>query len=120
MLLDRSVAGFLITDRKSDVPRLSWSASWIESVIPPVTSLLLTLPYHRLKARKQELSLPGHETYQHLLFEQALRQRPVDLIMTASLASAETTAAAVSAMLPGNCQTLQQSTAASDDRKAVA
>ena len=120
ILLDRSVAGFLITDRKSDVPRLSRSAPWIESVIPPVTSLLLTLPYHRLTARKQEMSLPGHVTYQHLLFEQALRQRPVDLIMTASLASAETTAAAVSAMLQGVCQTLKQSTATSDDRKAVA
>ncbi|MCA9011118.1 MAG: hypothetical protein KDB01_15315 [Planctomycetaceae bacterium] len=120
MLLDRSLASFLITDRKSDVPRLTRSARWIEWIIPPVSSLLLTLPYHRLKVRKQEMSLPGHEAYQHLLFEQALRQRPVDLMMTASLASAETTAAAVTAMSQGVLHRVQQPIAVSDDRKAVA
>ena len=120
MLLDRSFSGFLITDRKSDSPRLARMAAWIESVIPPVTSVLLTLPYVRLKDRKQEMSPPGHETYQHMLFEQALRQRPVDLIMTASLASAETTAAAVSAMLQTEACTLQQPFETPDQRKAAA
>lgn len=72
-------------------------AAWIE-LQSPVTSVSPTLPYVRLRFGAGTL-LPGHETYQHMLFEQALRQCLVDLIMTASLASAETTAAAVSAML---------------------
>ena len=99
LILDRSCVTFLITDRKSDAPRLTSSATWIEAVTPPVRSVLLTLPYTALEHRKQEMSSAGHEIYQHLLFEQALRQRPSDLTLLAGLPSAEESAAALCKIL---------------------
>ena len=96
---DRSVASFLITDRKTDLPRTSSAATWIEPLIPPITSVLLVLPHSELIHRKNEMSAPGHETYQRLLFEQALRQQPTDIILLASLESAQATAAVAAELL---------------------
>lgn len=98
-LLDRSVASFLIKDRKTDLPRLSRGSTWIESLVPPTTSVLLTLSHSELVHRKNEMSAPGHETYQRLLFEQALRQHPTDVILLSSLASAQAAANAVAEIL---------------------
>ena len=91
-IFDRSVASFLIRDRKSHTPTLAPGATWIESLIPPVTSVLLLLPYAELTRRKQEMSACGHEQYQRLLFEQALRQMPVDVVLLASMESADAAA----------------------------
>jgi thymidylate kinase len=87
LLLDRSVASFLIVDRKTSDPQLLRSATWLERLIPPVTTLLLVVPFRQLAKRKQEMSSQGHERYQQLLFEQAMRQKPVDVIVVANTQS---------------------------------
>lgn len=92
---DRSVASFLITNRKSDWPALSRGATWIEPFIPPVTSVLILMPHAELTLRKQEMSVCGHDEYQRLLFEQALRQKPSDVILLASTDSAAAAAEAI-------------------------
>ncbi len=117
---DRSVASFLITDRKTDLPRTSLAATWIEPLIPPVTSVLLTLTHSELNCRKHEMSAPGHETYQRLLFEQALRQQPADIILLASLESAQATAAAVAELLWHDSAPIDASQEVSHSRKAAA
>jgi len=89
LLLDRSVASFLINARKSPCPRLHRSASWLERLIPPVTTLLLAVPFGQLALRKHEMSCQGHEKYQLLLFQQALRQQPADVIVIANTQSAD-------------------------------
>lgn len=81
MLLDRSIAGFLIQDRKSQNPRLHPQAESLERVLPPSTTVLLSVSFEKLSLRKQEMSYLGHQLYQRILFEQALRQSPVDLIV---------------------------------------
>lgn len=120
VILDRSVASFLIKDRKSDFPSLSSAAAWIEPLIPPVTSVLLALPHSELTYRKNEMSAPGHDTYQRLLFEQTLRQQPADVILLASLESVQATAAVAARLLWHSnlpCDAAQQ---ISQDRKAAA
>ncbi|HQX51184.1 MAG TPA: hypothetical protein PLR25_14815 [Planctomycetaceae bacterium] len=92
MILDRSVSSFLIADRKSDTPTLTCGATWIESLIPPVTSVLMMMPWDELTRHKQELSACGHEQYQRLLFEQAQRQSPMDIMLLARTESAEAAA----------------------------
>ncbi|MCX7388613.1 MAG: hypothetical protein NTX48_18265 [Planctomycetales bacterium] len=120
LILDRSIAGFLLTDRKSDTPRLTRGATWIEELIPPVTSVLLTLPHAELTRRKQEMSAHGHDAYQRMLFEQALRQQPTDLILLANLPSAQAAAAAICELLRGDRQSAESSTETVGNRKAVA
>ena len=94
-LLDRSLSSFLITNRKSERPRLSRFATWLEQILPPVTTVLLVVPFPSLVRRKAEFtSAAGHARYQQLLFEQALRQRPCDLIVLANTGSAEDAACA--------------------------
>jgi len=119
-ILDRSIASFLISDRKSDTPLLARGAKWIESMIPPATSVLLTLPHSELTSRKQEMSAPGHEIYQRMLFEQALRQQPADLILLASLPTAEAAAAAICELLQNDNQSAESSTETAGGRKAAA
>ncbi|MEJ7592105.1 MAG: hypothetical protein WKF77_11185 [Planctomycetaceae bacterium] len=98
-VFDRSISSFLITHRKSDTPNLTHGATWIESFIPPVTSVLLTLPHSELIRRKQEMSALGHDAYQRMLFGQALRQQPGDLILLASQPSAQAAAMAICELL---------------------
>jgi hypothetical protein len=119
-LLDRSIASFLITERKSDTPTLTRAATWIESLIPPVTSVLLTLPHSELTRRKQEMSAPGHDTYQRMLFEQALRQQPADLILLANLPSTQAAATAICELLRDEGRPVESSTETADSRKAAA
>ena len=119
-ILDRSVATFLIKDRKTDLPCISPAATWIEPFIPPVTSVLLTLPHSELMYRKNEMSAPGHETYQRLLFEQALRQQPTDIMLLASLASAQSTANLVARLLRPDSMPIDASLEMSQSRKAAA
>lgn len=119
-ILDRSISSFLITDRKSDTPHLTRCATWIESLIPPVTSVLLTMPHSELTRRKQEMSAPGHDIYQRMLFEQALRQQPVDLILLADLPSAQAAAAAICELLQHDRLSTESSTEAAGNRKAAA
>lgn len=119
-ILDRSIAGFLITDRKSDTPLLARCATWIESFVPPVTNVLLTLPHSELARRKQEMSAPGHDTYQRMLFEQALRQQPADLILLANLPSAQAAAAAICELLRDHRQSTESATESAGNRKAAA
>jgi len=119
-ILDRSIASFLITDRKSDTPLLARGAKWIESLIPPVTSVLLTLPHSELTRRKQEMSASGHDTYQRMLFEQAFRQQPTDLILLANLPSAHAAAAAICELLRDDRQSAESSTETAGGRKAAA
>ena len=118
-ILDRSIDSFLIIDRKSDTPHLTRFATWIERLIPPATRVLLTLPHADLTGRKQEMSAPGHDIYQRLLFEQALRQQPADLILLANLPSAQAAAAAICELLQDDRQSVASSTAA-DNSKAAA
>ena len=95
LLLDRSLGSFLITNRKSERPRLSRLTTWLEQILPPVTTVLLAVPFRALARRKAEFtSAAGHARYQQLLFEQALRQRPCDLIVLANTGSAEDAARA--------------------------
>ena len=119
-ILDRSIAGFLITDRKSDMPILARGATWIEALTPPVTSVLLTLPYAELTRRKQEMSAPGHATYQRMLFEQALRQQPSDLVLLANLPSVQAAATAICELLRDEGHPDESSTETAGNRKAVA
>lgn len=119
-LLDRSIASFLITERKSDTPTLTRAATWIESLVPPVTSVLLTLPHSELTRRKQEMSAPGHTMYQRMLFEQALRQQPTDLLLLANLPSAQAAATAICELLLSETRAVESSTATADSRKAAA
>ena len=119
-ILDRSVASFLIADRKTDLPRTSLATTWIEPLIPPVTSVLLTLPHSELIYRKNEMSAPGHETYQRLLFEQALRQQPTDIILLASLESVQATATAAAEVLWHDSTPIDASQNRSQGRKAAA
>jgi len=119
-IFDRSVASFLITDRKTNLPRTSSAAAWIEPLIPPVTSVLLALPHSELIDRKHEMSAPGHETYQRLLFEQALRQQPADIILLASLESVEATAAVAAELLSHGSTPIDASFEISQNRKAAA
>ena len=118
-ILDRSIDSFLIIDRKSDTPHLTRFATWIERLIPPATRVLLTLPHADLTGRKQEMSAPGHDIYQRLLFEQALRQQPADLILLANLPSAQAAAAAICELLQDDRQSVASSTTA-DNSKAAA
>lgn len=119
-IYDRSVASFLITDRKTDLPSTSLAATWIEPLIPPVTSVMLALPHSELICRKNEMSAPGHETYQQLLFEQALRQQPTDIILLASLESAQATAAVAAELLWHGSTPIDASCELSQSRKAAA
>ncbi len=119
-VLDRSISSFLITHRKSDMPKLSHAATWIESFVPPVTSVLLTLPHSELARRKQEMSAPGHTMYQRMLFEQALRQQPTDLLLLANLPSAQAAATAICELLLSETRAVESSTATADSRKAAA
>ncbi|MBC7968149.1 MAG: hypothetical protein H7Z17_19755, partial [Fuerstia sp.] len=119
-LLDRSITSFLITERKSDTPTLTHAATWIESLVPPVTSVLLTLPHSELTRRKQEMSARGHDRYQCLLFEQALRQQPTDLILLANLPSTQAAATAICELLRDETRTVESSTETADSRKAAA
>jgi hypothetical protein len=102
------------------MPRISSAAKWIEPLIPPVTSVLLALPHSELIDRKDEMSAPGHETYQRLLFEQALRQQPTDIILLASLESVEATAAVTAELLWQGSTPIDASFEASPNRKAAA
>jgi len=120
LILDRSCVTFLITKRKSDAPQLTPSATWIEAMTPPVSSVLLTLPYTVLAQRKQEMSSAGHEIYQYLLFEQALRQRPTDLTLLAGLPSAEESAAALCKILQWVSQPVRESQTATEFGKVAA
>ena len=119
-ILDRSIASFLITDRKSDLPILARGATWIEALIPAVTSVLLTLPHAELTRRKQEMSAPGHDTYQRMLFEQALRQQPSDLVLLANLPSVQAAATAICELLRDEGRSDESSTETAGNRKAVA
>ncbi len=119
-VFDRSVASFLIAHRKTNMPRISSAAKWIEHLIPPVTSVLLALPHSELIDRKDEMSAPGHETYQRLLFEQALRQQPTDIILLASLESVEATAAVTAELLWHGSTPIDASFETSPNRKAAA
>ena len=119
-VLDRSIASFLIVNRKSDLPRTSIAAIWIEPLIPPVTSVLLTVQHSELKRRKNEMSAPGHETYQRLLFEQGLRQQPTDVILLASLESSRATAIVVAELLRPDSNSIDDSHKLSQNRKAAA
>ena len=119
-ILDRSIASFLITHRKSDMPVLATGSTWIESLIPPVTSVLLLLPHSVLTGRKQEMSAPGHDTYQRMLFEQALRQQPADLILLASLPSAQAAARAIIELLRNDRPPIAAAPREISSRKAVA
>ena len=89
LLLDRSIASFLILGRKSDDPQFHGAAPLLERAIPPVTTVLLTVPFTQLAERRQEMSRRGHYRYQSLLFQQALRQRPADVIVIASTQTAD-------------------------------
>ncbi len=119
-ILDRSVASFLITDRKTDLPRTSSAATWLEPLVPPVTSVLLALPHSELICRKNEMSAPGHETYQRLLFAQALRQQPTDIILLASLESAQATATVAAELLWHSSTPIDVSCELSQSSKAAA
>ncbi len=99
LIFDRSVASFLITNRKSDTPTLCCGATWIESLMPPVTSVLMLMPWDELTRRKQEMSACGHQQYQRLLFEQAQRQSPMDVILLARTESAEAAATVIGTMI---------------------
>ena len=119
-ILDRSIASFLITERKSDIPLLARGARWIEALIPPVTSVLLTLPYSELTLRKQEMSAPGHDTYQRMLFEQALRQQPTDLVVLANLPSVQAAATAICELLQDEGRSAESSTETAGNRTVAA
>ena len=119
-ILDRSISSFLITNRKSDAPNQTHGATWIESFVPPVTSVLLTLSHSDLTRRKQEMSAPGHDTYQKILFEQALRQQPTDLILLANLPSAQAAAKAICELLRDDRQSVEPLTEAAGGRKVAA
>ncbi len=107
MLLDRSLGSFLITSRKSERPRLSRFATWLEQILPPVTTVLLVVRFQTLIRRKAEFpSASGHARYQQLLFEQALRQRPCDLIVLANTGSADDAACAFDSIRSGSPGTL--------------
>lgn len=120
LIFDRSVASFLIADRKTDWPRTPSAATWIEPLTPPVTSVLLALPHSELIYRKNEMSALGHETYQRLLFEQTLRQQPTDIILLASLESVEATAAVAAELLWHDSTPIEVSREISPLRKAAA
>jgi hypothetical protein len=120
LILDRSCIGFLILDRKSDNPRLARCASWMESLCPPTSSVLLTLSYAALSQRKREMSSVGHETYQRLLFDQALRQQPADLTLLSGLSTADESATFLLAILQPVTPRTQESLDATESRKAVA
>ena len=119
-ILDRSIASLLITERKSDTPTLTHAATWIESLVPPVTSVLLTLPHSELIRRKQEMSAPGHDRYQRMLFEQARRQQPSDLVLVANVPSVQAVATAICELLLDETRTVESSTKTADSRKAAA
>jgi thymidylate kinase len=120
LIFDRSVASFLIADRKTDLPRTSSAATWIEPLTPPVTNVLLALPHSELIYRKNEMSALGHETYQRLLFEQALRQQPTDIILLASLESVDATAVVAAELLWSDSRPIEVSREISPIRKAAA
>ena len=119
-ILDRSISSFLITNRKSDAPNQTHGATWIESFVPPVTSVLLTLSHSDLTRRKQEMSAPGHDTYQRMLFEQALRQQPTDLILLANLPSTQAAAKAICELLRDDRQSVEPLTETAGARKVAA
>lgn len=119
-ILDRSVASFFITDRKSDLPRLAHGATTVERLIPPTTSVLLTMSYSELTCRKLEMSAPGHTAYQRMLFEQSLRQNPVDLVLIASRDFASATALAIIELLRDARPTAGACDDESSTRKAAA
>ena len=110
----------MITERKSDTPTLTRAATWIESFVPPVTSVLLTLPHSELTRRKQEMSAPGHTMYQRMLFEQALRQQPTDLLLLANLPSAQAAATAICELLLSETRTVESSTETAGNRTVAA
>jgi hypothetical protein len=85
-----------------------------------VTSVLLTVPHLELTRRKQEMSAPGHDTYQRMLFEQALRLQPTDLVLLANLPSAQVTATAICELLREEGRTGESSTETAGKRKAAA
>ena len=119
-ILDRSIAGFLIISRKSDLPLLAHGATWIERLIPPTTSVLLTMPYSELTCRKLEMSAPGHTAYQRLLFEQSLRQQPTDVVLVASQETVSATAFAIIELLRGVPQSATACDKESSTRMAAA
>ena len=115
LLLDRSVNSFLITKRKSGHPRLSRLAAWLELILPPVTTVLLVVPFRALVRRKAEFtSAAGHTRYQQILFEQALRQQPCDLIVVANTGSAHDAASALDA-IRSFCRGIQSRRSASSN-----
>jgi thymidylate kinase len=82
LVLDRSPAGVLLTHRKDLQPRQMTGTRWLERLLPPQTTVLLTLPFERLTARRVEMKTSdSHECYQRLLLQQALRSQPVELIV---------------------------------------
>lgn len=102
LVLDRSVSSFLIRDRKTETPQLHWSARWLERWIPPVTTVLLTVPFGQLVERRQEMTCHGHQRYQRLLFQQALRQQPSDVIIIANAKTASDAAELIQLIHCGN------------------
>lgn len=112
VLLDRSVASCLITNRTSDNPRRV--CSWLERLLPPVTTVLLTLPHSLLFTRKQEQRHShGHARYERLLLLQSLSQRPTDLIVLAPESTCEDSAALFHSLLGTDPRTLARPVACS-------
>lgn len=92
-ILDRTPASVLISGRKTDQVRLCFGASWLESLMVPVTICLLMVPYSTLAKRRQEMSRMSHREYTRKLFLQALRQEPADLILLSNCGRPEDSAA---------------------------
>ncbi len=81
LLLDRSVGSFLIRNRKGQSLAMTPMWSFISRFVPPMTTVLLTVPWSVLQTRKQEMSQSSHEAYQSWLWLLATRHRPFDVIV---------------------------------------
>jgi thymidylate kinase len=81
LLLDRSVGSFLIRNRKGQSLAMTPMWSFISRFVPPMTTVLLTVPWSVLQTRKQEMSQSSHEAYQSWLWLLVTRHRPFDVIV---------------------------------------
>jgi thymidylate kinase len=117
LLLDRSVGSFLIRNRKGQPLSMAPMWSFISRFVPSMTTVLLTVPWSVLKARKQEMSRSSHEAYQSRIWLMATRHRPFDVIVFDNTLRSDSAADCLLTML--GLATASPDAGGQDSREAV-
>lgn len=99
VLTDRALMDFLYVERKSDQPRFSWATRVLAPLAVGIPAVHLIVAHDVLRARKDEMTLAGHEAYDADTFRCYTSARAFDYLALANAGSLEPTAGALAAHL---------------------